>query len=49
MTQHIRRTAPAPFRRRGLARALYARLSWAVPDWNNDAIALYDEIAAPVN
>lgn len=45
-----------PFRRRGLARALlstparecldngYARLSWGVLDWNNDAIALYDAI-----
>jgi GNAT superfamily N-acetyltransferase len=44
------------FRRRGLARALlvalagecldngYTRLSWAVLDWNADAIALYDEI-----
>ncbi|BBY22298.1 GNAT family N-acetyltransferase [Mycobacterium stomatepiae] len=44
------------FRRRGLARALlstlaaecvdngYTRLSWAVLNWNADAIALYDEI-----
>jgi GNAT superfamily N-acetyltransferase len=44
------------FRRRGLARALmkelasicvangYSRLTWAVLDWNVDAIALYDEI-----
>jgi GNAT superfamily N-acetyltransferase len=44
------------FRRRGLARALlaalaaecvdrgYTRLSWAVLNWNVDAIALYDEI-----
>lgn len=42
------------FRRRGLAKALlatlarvcvennYSRLSWAVLDWNTDAIALYD-------
>ncbi len=46
------------FRRRGLARALlttlagecvakgYTRLSWAVLDWNTDAIALYDGIGA---
>jgi GNAT superfamily N-acetyltransferase len=46
------------FRRRGLARALlaalaaecledgYTRLSWAVLDWNADAIALYDKIGA---
>jgi GNAT superfamily N-acetyltransferase len=46
------------FRRRGLARALlaalagecvdngYTRLSWAVLNWNSDAIALYDEIGA---
>jgi GNAT superfamily N-acetyltransferase len=46
------------FRRRGLARALlaalagecldngYTRLSWAVLDWNVDAIALYDGIGA---
>jgi GNAT superfamily N-acetyltransferase len=46
------------FRRRGLARALlaalaaecrnngYTRLSWAVLQWNSDAIALYDEIGA---
>src|ERR1700758_1631707 len=46
------------FRRRGLARALmrelasicvangYSRLTWAVLDWNVDAIALYDEIGA---
>jgi GNAT superfamily N-acetyltransferase len=45
------------FRRRGLARALlaalarecvekhYTRLSWAVLDWNLDAIALYDAVA----
>lgn len=45
-----------PFRRRGLARALlaalaaecldkgYTRLSWAVLNWNADAIALYDLI-----
>jgi GNAT superfamily N-acetyltransferase len=45
-----------PFRRLGLARALltalarecldngYTRLSWAVLDWNADAIALYDAI-----
>lgn len=45
-----------PFRRRGLARALlarlarecvdrgYSRLSWAVLDWNTDAIALYDAV-----
>ena len=44
------------FRRRGLARALiaalaaecvdngYTRLSWAVLNWNSDAIALYDSI-----
>jgi GNAT superfamily N-acetyltransferase len=44
------------FRRRGLARALlaalagecvdngYTRLSWAVLNWNADAIALYDRI-----
>lgn len=44
------------FRRRGLARALlaalarecvangYTRLSWAVLDWNADAIALYDGV-----
>ena len=44
------------FRRRGLARALlaaladecvrngYSRLSWAVLDWNTDAIALYDGV-----
>jgi GNAT superfamily N-acetyltransferase len=44
------------FRRRGLARALlarlarecvtrgYSRLSWAVLDWNADAIALYDAV-----
>jgi GNAT superfamily N-acetyltransferase len=46
------------FRRRGLARALirelasecvvngYTRLTWAVLDWNVDAIALYDEVGA---
>jgi GNAT superfamily N-acetyltransferase len=46
------------FRRRGLARALlaalaaecldhgYTRLSWAVLNWNADAIALYDGIGA---
>lgn len=46
------------FRRRGLARTLlsalarecldngYTRLSWAVLDWNVDAIALYDGISA---
>ena len=46
------------FRRRGLARALlaalagecmdngYTRLSWAVLNWNVDAIALYDELGA---
>jgi GNAT superfamily N-acetyltransferase len=46
------------FRRRGLARALlatlaaecvdngYTRLSWAVLNWNADAIALYDKIGA---
>jgi GNAT superfamily N-acetyltransferase len=45
-----------PFRRRGLARLLlstlarecldngYTRLSWAVLDWNADAIALYDAV-----
>ena len=44
------------FRRRGLARALlatlarecvdngYSRLSWAVLDWNVNAIALYDAV-----
>ena len=44
------------FRRRGLARALmrelasecvangYTRLTWAVLDWNVDAIALYNEV-----
>lgn len=44
------------FRRRGLARALlaalaaecvaggYTRLSWAVLNWNTDAIALYDGV-----
>lgn len=44
------------FRRRGLATALlatlarvcvdngYSRLSWAVLDWNTDAIALYDRV-----
>ena len=44
------------FRRRGLARKLlaalarecvdngYSRLSWAVLDWNADAIALYDSV-----
>jgi GNAT superfamily N-acetyltransferase len=44
------------FRRRGLARGLlaalaaecvrngYSRLSWAVLDWNTDAIALYDGV-----
>lgn len=44
------------FRRRGLARSLlaalatecveknYSRLSWAVLDWNTDAIALYDAV-----
>lgn len=44
------------FRRRGLARSLlatlaaicvdrgYSRLSWAVLDWNSDAIALYDRV-----
>ncbi|GBG36779.1 GNAT family N-acetyltransferase [Mycobacterium montefiorense] len=44
------------FRRRGLARGLlaalaaecvdngYTRLSWAVLNWNTDAIALYDEV-----
>ena len=46
------------FRRRGLARALlaalagecldngYTRLSWAVLNWNTDAIALYDGVGA---
>jgi GNAT superfamily N-acetyltransferase len=46
------------FRRRGLARALlaalagacvdngYTRLSWAVLNWNADAIALYDHLGA---
>jgi GNAT superfamily N-acetyltransferase len=46
------------FRRRGLARALlaalareclangYTRLSWAVLNWNSDAIALYDGVHA---
>lgn len=46
------------FRRRGLARGLlsalatecldngYTRLSWAVLDWNVDAIALYDGVGA---
>ena len=46
------------FRRRGLARALlatlaqvcvennYSRLSWAVLDWNTDAITLYDAVGA---
>jgi GNAT superfamily N-acetyltransferase len=46
----------SPFRRRGLARLLlttlarecvdngYTRLSWAVLDWNVDAIALYDAV-----
>ena len=45
-----------PFRRRGLARQLlstlarecldngYTRLSWAVLNWNVDAIALYDSV-----
>lgn len=45
-----------PFRRRGLAHALlaalarecveknYSRLSWAVLDWNTNAIALYDAV-----
>ena len=44
------------FRRRGLARALlatlakecvdngYSRLTWAVLDWNENAIALYDNV-----
>ena len=44
------------FRRHGLARALlstlarecvdkgYSRLTWAVLDWNSDAIALYDSV-----
>jgi GNAT superfamily N-acetyltransferase len=48
----------ARFRRRGLARALlaalaaecvengYTRLSWAVLNWNSDAIALYDGLGA---
>ena len=48
----------ARFRRRGLARALlselarecrdngYTRLSWAVLNWNSDAIALYRQIGA---
>ena len=46
------------FRRRGLARAMmrelasecvakgYTRLTWAVLDWNVDAIALYDGVGA---
>jgi GNAT superfamily N-acetyltransferase len=46
------------FRRRGLARGLlaalaaecrdhgYTRLSWAVLNWNSDAIALYDGVGA---
>jgi GNAT superfamily N-acetyltransferase len=46
------------FRRRGLARALvatlagecidngYTRLSWAVLNWNSDAIALYEDLGA---
>lgn len=46
------------FRRRGLARALlrelarecvgagYTRLTWAVLDWNVDAIALYESVGA---
>jgi GNAT superfamily N-acetyltransferase len=46
------------FRRRGLARELlatlarvcvaagYTRLSWAVLDWNVDAIALYESVGA---
>ena len=46
------------FRRRGLARAMlatlagecvrrgYTRLSWAVLDWNTDAIALYEDVGA---
>ena len=46
------------FRRRGLARSLlaalagecldngYTRLSWAVLNWNANAVALYDEIGA---
>ncbi len=46
------------FRRRGLARALlsalasecvdtgYTRLTWAVLDWNADAIALYESVGA---
>ncbi len=50
------------FRRRGLAKALlatlarvcvesgYSRLSWAVLDWNTDAIALYDSVGGrPMN
>ncbi|BBY54721.1 GNAT family N-acetyltransferase [Mycobacterium koreense] len=48
----------AAFRRRGVARALlatlarhcvqhgYTRLSWAVLNWNTDAIALYDTVGA---
>jgi len=48
----------ARFRRRGLARALlselarechtngYTRLSWAVLNWNADAIALYERVGA---
>jgi GNAT superfamily N-acetyltransferase len=48
----------ARFRRRGLARALlselarechdngYTRLSWAVLNWNSDAIALYEQVGA---
>jgi GNAT superfamily N-acetyltransferase len=48
----------AKFRRRGLARALlselarechdngYTRLSWAVLNWNADAIALYERVGA---
>ena len=46
------------FRRRGLARSLlatlaavcvergYSRLSWAVLDWNSNAITLYDGVGA---
>ncbi|OBG29544.1 GNAT family N-acetyltransferase [Mycobacterium sp. 852002-51057_SCH5723018] len=46
------------FRRRGLARALlaalareclakgYTRVSWAVLNWNSDAVALYDGVGA---
>jgi len=46
------------FRRRGLARSMlatladecvqrgYTRLSWAVLDWNSDAIDLYDRVGA---